>query len=132
MNRRRNWIIAGVIGGGVLYLMLFLFFRVLIGVKFLEIAKAGPLSEILGCVVFGLLVTHIMQLTGKPMDFKNSLKEGVKLGLYFGLINIFLQQSDFFSSEIAMMGWDLLSWILTFVILSLVVGFVLERLRKIA
>ncbi len=92
----------------------------------------GPelISILLGSLTLGFLITFLFQKYKQVTTPLTALRAGLKLGVFFGLMNVFSQQSDLFSSELPMMAWEFLITMIVTSVTAGAIGFVLNKLEK--
>ncbi|NNJ56027.1 MAG: hypothetical protein HKP14_07835, partial [Bacteroidia bacterium] len=100
----KNLIIGGIVGGLVYFLLRWFIFGVVISSEYPSPEGPGIISILLGSLTLGILITFLFQKYKQITTPLTAFRAGLKLGVFFGLMNIFFQQSDMFSAEIPMMA----------------------------
>jgi putative flippase GtrA len=126
----KNFIIGGVVGGMVYFFLRWLIYGVLISTQYPPSGDAGLISILLGSLTIGFLITFLFQKYKQITTPLTAFRSGLKLGVFFGLINVFFQNTDLFSAEIPMMVWEILITIIVTSFTAGAIGFVLHKLEK--
>ncbi len=126
----KNFIISGLVGGIVNFLLRWLFYGFLVNNPYPATQDVGLVSIILGCFTLGFLFAYIFLKWGHISTLQTGFKAGIVLGVFFGLLSVFFQQSDLLSAEPAMMVWEMVISIVVISSTCGAIGYTLHLLRK--
>lgn len=126
----KNLIIGGIVGGIVYAFLRWFIFGILMSTEYPAEGGPGIWSILLGSLTIGFFITFLFQKYKQITIPLTAFRAGLKLGVFFGLMNIFFQQSDLFSAEIPMMAWEMIITIIVTSVTAGAIGFVLNKLEK--
>ncbi|WP_299114510.1 hypothetical protein [uncultured Winogradskyella sp.] len=122
----KSFIIAGLVGGIVDWLLGWLFYGIIFADKFPQPdAESNAMIYItLGCLAFGFFISYIYNKWANISTFGTGLKAGAIIGLFMGLISNFFRLAEQASDNFEMFGIDLAISIVMAALVGGAVGFV--------
>lgn len=125
----KNFLIAGIIGGIVDWLLGWLFYGVLFLDYFKDEQPTNMLFITLGCLTFGLFVSYIFTRWPHISTLATGLKGGATLGVFMGLQSNFFKYAMKAAPNYQMIGLDLVIMIVMGALVGGTVGLVNGKLR---
>lgn len=90
----KNFIIGGILGGIVNFILGWIFYGVLFKDLYPQTGNENLLFVFLGCLAFGFLLSQIIINWAQAIDFSSGLKVGIIVGLLYSLsMNFFMYSS---------------------------------------
>lgn len=114
----KNFLISGIVGGIVDFLLGWLFYGILFKDTFPSEGKENMLFIFLGCMTFGLFLAYIFTKWAGITTLTTGLQAGAIIGLFIGLYSNFFMNSMTETPNLQTMGID----IAITVVMSAVVG----------
>ncbi|WP_422107970.1 hypothetical protein [Winogradskyella sp.] len=124
--KTKTFILAGLVGGVVDWLLGWLFYGILFADTFPQPQEGSNamLFITLGCFSYGFFISYIYNRWAQITTFANGAKAGAVIGLFMGLINIFFGMAEQVEVDYQMVGLELLISIVLATAVGAVVGFI--------
>ena len=128
----KSFIVAGLVGGIVDWLLGWLFYGIIFADKFPQPdAESNAMIYItLGCLTYGFFISYIYNKWANISTFSTGLKAGAVIGLFMGLAANFFRMAEQASENFEMFGIDLAISIVMVAIVGGVVGFINGKLAS--
>ena len=117
----KKLLISGLAGGVLHFLLMWLFTGILPNAEFPPQGEVSLFNYFVASLVIGILLAYVFIRFGDVTTFKSGLTNGIILSIFFGIFSVLLDLFTLFSSQLAMVGWQML---LTLIIAGLTGGLV--------
>ncbi len=130
--KTKNFLIAGLVGGIVDYLLGWLFYGILFKNSFPQPEESGQtmLFIFLGCLTFGLFVSYIYNRWAQISTLATGAKAGAIIGLFLGLFSNFFRIAMSTDTSYQMAALDVGISIVMATIVGAVIGAVIGKLES--
>lgn len=103
----KNFLISGIVGGIVDFLLGWLFYGILFKDTFPTEGKENMLFIFLGCMTFGLFLAYIFTKWAGITTLTTGLQAGAIIGLFIGVYSNFFMNSMTETPNLQTMGIDI-------------------------
>jgi len=117
----KKLLISGLAGGALNFFLMWFFTSLLPNASFPPAGNVPLFNYVLGSLVIGLLLAYVFIRFGDVKTFMSGLTNGLILGIIFGIFSVLLDLFNLFSTEIAMIAWQI---VITLIIAGLTGGLV--------
>ena len=124
----KNFIVGGLVGGIVNFLLGWLFYGYLFADKFPGGDEMNIVYIFLGCLTFGLFLSYVFNKWAGISTASGGLNAGLIIGLFTGLWGVFFRYSDQVG-EYSMMALTLGIDVVVAAAMGLCMGFVASKMK---
>ena len=127
----KNFLVSGVVGGIVNFLLGWLFYGILFESQFPVTGEMNMTMIALGSLVGGLLVAYIFAKWAQISNWKTGLQAGAVIGLFLALYYDFYYNAMKATADIdwQTMGLDIVITIVMTALTGAVIAFVLDKMK---
>jgi UDP-N-acetylmuramyl pentapeptide phosphotransferase/UDP-N-acetylglucosamine-1-phosphate transferase len=125
----KNFIVGGLVGGGVNFLAGWLFYGVLFTSQFPEGENMSMLFIFLGCMAFGFFMSYIFNKWAGISTAMTGLNAGAIIGLFAGLWSNFFMHSQALEPDYTIMLLDVGIGVISAALMGACIGFVLSKMK---
>jgi Kef-type K+ transport system membrane component KefB len=125
----KKLLISGLAGGALNFFLMWFLTSFLTNASFPPVGNVPLLNYLMGSLIIGLLLAYVFIRFGDVKTFMSGLTNGLILGILFGAFSVLLDLFNLFSTELAMIAWQI---VITLVIASLtggVVGYLIGKIN---
>jgi hypothetical protein len=117
----KKLLISGLAGGALNFFLMWFLTSLLPNASFPPAGNVPLLNYVLGSLVIGVLLAYVFIRFGDVKTFMSGLTNGLILGIIFGIFSVLLDLFNLFSTEMAMIAWQI---VITLIIAGLTGGLV--------
>ena len=125
----KNFLVAGIVGGIVDFLLGWLFYGILFSEAFASEGNENMVFIFLGCMTAGFFVSYIFNKWASISTPITGLKGGAIMGLFLGLHNNFFANSTNATPDYGIMGLDIIIMIVMMALVGASVAMVIGKMK---
>ncbi|WP_298903324.1 hypothetical protein [uncultured Psychroserpens sp.] len=124
--KTKSFVLAGLIGGVVDWLLGWLFYGIIFADTFPQPQEGtnAMLFITLGCLVFGFFISYIFNKWAQITTLMTGAKAGAIIGLFMGLITVLFNMANQIEIDYQRYGLELLISIIMAAVVGAVVGLI--------
>lgn len=123
--KTKNFLVGGIVGGIVDFLLGWLFYGILLTAFFPSGDEMNMTFVFLGCMTYGFLMSYILTGVTNAITAAQGFKIGAAIGLLIGLYSNFFIQSSTMEVDYQLFALDLV----VVIIMSAIVGAVIAAIN---
>ncbi|MES2806041.1 MAG: hypothetical protein V4652_10800 [Bacteroidota bacterium] len=125
----KNFLVSGIVGGIVEFLLGWLFYGILFKNSFPTNGNENMLFIFLGCMTFGFFVSYIFTKWAGISNVATGLKAGAVIGLFMSLYSNFFMNSMTAEVNYQTMGLDVVITVVMAALVGAVIALVNGKLK---
>jgi hypothetical protein len=125
----KNFLVSGIVGGIVEFLLGWLFYGILFKNSFPTNGNENMLFIFLGCMTFGFFVSYIFTKWAGISNIATGLKAGAVIGLFMSLYSNFFMNSMTAEINYQTMGLDVVITVVMAALVGAVIALVNGKLK---
>nr|WP_315176982.1 hypothetical protein [uncultured Flavobacterium sp.] len=125
----KNFLVSGIVGGIVEFLLGWLFYGILFKNSFPTNGNENMLFIFLGCMIFGFFVSYIFTKWAGISNVATGLKAGAVIGLFMSLYSNFFMNSMTAEVNYQTMGLDVAITVVMAALVGAVIALVNGKLK---